>query len=184
MSVVIFITAMFIPARGWLVHFDGPYQGNVLEDGTGKPIEGAVVLAVWHVNYGFPTGGHVSKFFDVVETVTDKRGRFRIDRIIGFSWWPFSSLKTPKFLVYLPGYDTYPNRFKNYINTSNKSLSSGASDTNVIFLKRLTDYKQRLYVVPGLSFSTELPPILEMSPNLKTLIQQEIHTLRNKLGDI
>jgi hypothetical protein len=56
---------------------DIPYRGRVQDARTGKPIEGAVVLGLWHE--GHPDrDGCAARYYDVVETVTDNKGNFEI----------------------------------------------------------------------------------------------------------
>jgi hypothetical protein len=59
------------------IRIDGPYKGRILDEVTGQPIEGAVVLGVWYSVAAGPGGGS-SKYYDAQETVTDKDGNFEI----------------------------------------------------------------------------------------------------------
>ena len=54
-----------------------PIEAWVVDAETGAPIEGAVVTANWQlVGFGFDTGGRKLGQLEVMETVTDKAGRF------------------------------------------------------------------------------------------------------------
>jgi len=122
--VILIVAAMFIPARGWLIHFDGPYEGQVLDDETGEPIEGAAVVAVWRLAlYGGP-GGPIGRDFADKEVITDKKGEFKIPSIIGFYWWPFSSMDKADIYIYKPGYDSYPPQLEIYPDKSRYKFSN------------------------------------------------------------
>ena len=54
-----------------------PIEAWVVDAETGAPIEGAAVTANWQlVGFGFDTGGRKLGQLEVMETVTDKAGRF------------------------------------------------------------------------------------------------------------
>jgi hypothetical protein len=54
-----------------------PIEAWVVDAETGKPIEGAVVTAYWQlVAFGLDTGGRRLRQLEVMETETDKNGRF------------------------------------------------------------------------------------------------------------
>jgi hypothetical protein len=54
-----------------------PIEAWVVDAENGKPIEGAVVTANWQLEaFGFDTGGRKLHQLEVMETVTDSKGRF------------------------------------------------------------------------------------------------------------
>lgn len=107
LSIILF-TASPAFAGGWLYYTNGPYKGKVIDLETGAPIEGVVVAGVWHVKqYGGP-GGPVQTFCDAKETLTDKNGEFEVPKASCWHWWPFSTLGSPQFTVFKPGYLGYP----------------------------------------------------------------------------
>ena len=59
----------------------GPWRGKVIDAETKEPIEGAVVLAVWHRNYRTPAGDN-AYFYEAKEVLTNKEGRFEIPSYI------------------------------------------------------------------------------------------------------
>jgi len=59
------------------VRCDGPYKGRVVEEATGRPVEGAVAVATWSYSMPTPAGGH-TRCLDAAETLTDDDGRFRL----------------------------------------------------------------------------------------------------------
>lgn len=95
---------------GWLIYHDWPHKGEVVDAETNAPIEGAVVVAVWHIErYGIygGLGGPVARFLNAKETTTDKNGEFVTPLMFGFHWWPFSTLDEPNVTVFKPGYTSY-----------------------------------------------------------------------------
>ena len=76
---IIFIMLLLIVTGGcgYLIRYDGPYKGKIVDADTGKPIEGVVVLGVWYKETPTPAGA-VSSYYDARETVTDKNGEFEI----------------------------------------------------------------------------------------------------------
>ncbi len=82
----------------------GPFRGQVVDAETGKPIPGAVFVAIWLRT--IPTPVHAGQVFnDARAAVTDADGRFNIPR----RWRPmFSGLIDPVRLVCVaPGYTPY-----------------------------------------------------------------------------
>jgi hypothetical protein len=101
------LAAVPVLAGGWLVYYDGPYTGKVIDAETGQPIEGAAVLGIWRLEvYG---GMEVQlKYLGAREAVTDKDGYFDVPKVVGFYWWPLARLGKPRFTIFKPGYDSYP----------------------------------------------------------------------------
>lgn len=61
----------------YAVRYDGEYHGKVYDGETKQPIEGAVVLGIWHIAHPSP-GGSFSEYYDARETLTNKNGEFSI----------------------------------------------------------------------------------------------------------
>lgn len=108
--VILSILFMTSPAYagGWLIYYDTSYTGKVVDAETNQPIEEVAVLGVWYLQRFGGAGGPLAKFFDAKETVTDKNGEFTVPGVIGFHWWPFTKMYRPRFIIYKPGYDSYP----------------------------------------------------------------------------
>jgi hypothetical protein len=71
------ISAMALSACGSPYYTADPIEAWVVDAETGKPIEGAVVTANWQlVAASLDTGGRKLKQLEVMETTTDKNGRF------------------------------------------------------------------------------------------------------------
>lgn len=83
-----------------------PIQGNVVDAETGQPLEGVIVTANWQLEGGIEGSYPVGQMM-VMETVTDKNGRYR------FPGWgpkrrPLSGrIRTsgPQLLLFKSGYE-------------------------------------------------------------------------------
>ncbi len=89
----------------------------VVDDETGKPIEGAVAVAIWRklsLEKGAWFEGGIEVVARIEEAVSDKEGKIYIDGF--FNWRPFS--QNPHLTIYKPGYvcwdqeHIYINEFK------------------------------------------------------------------------
>lgn len=83
-----------------------PIEAWVVDAETGAPIEGAVVTANWQlVASGLDTGGRKLHQLEVMETVTDKAGRFYFP---GFTRINFTleelREEDPQILIFMRGY--------------------------------------------------------------------------------
>ena len=81
-----------------------PIEGTVVDAETGKPIEGAVVLAEWTITKGI--GLTATESYMIVETVTDRNGKFKINAYV---LNPF--VNKPRLTLYKAGYTAWNNRF-------------------------------------------------------------------------
>ena len=89
-----------------IYHHYGPYYGKVIDADTKKPLEGAVILAVYTTwMYGSP-GGPASYFLDTQEVVTDKNGEFRIPTFNAVAFRPLSTFspQNPNVTIFKPHY--------------------------------------------------------------------------------
>lgn len=71
--------------------------GRVVDSTTGKPIEGAIVVAQWTETRGIP-GLQYHNLHKIVETLTDKEGKFSVSGTFGFLVDP------PEMIIYKDGY--------------------------------------------------------------------------------
>jgi hypothetical protein len=87
---------------GWLVFHEKSFKGKIIDVETKEPIEGAVVVAQYHVNMLGPTGSHTT-LIDVQEVLTDKNGDFilpSLTKLIN----PISTGDDTSFLIWKPGF--------------------------------------------------------------------------------
>ena len=82
------------------------YHGQVVDEETGKPLEGAVVAVVWHkkpmVSMDAP-----EYFHDAKEALTDAQGQFRLEASPAIDWNPFTVIKEPNVVIFQPGYEPF-----------------------------------------------------------------------------
>jgi hypothetical protein len=76
--------------------------GKVIDNATGKPIEGALVVAQWTKSRGIP-GMQYHDLHKIIETQTDKEGMFAISGTTGFN------LDQPDMIIYKEGYIPWRN---------------------------------------------------------------------------
>jgi hypothetical protein len=75
--VLLAVCAMAIGGCGSPYYTVDPIEAWVVDADTGQPLEGAVVTANWQlVSPGLDTGGRKLHQLEVMETLTDKNGRF------------------------------------------------------------------------------------------------------------
>jgi len=102
-----FCTSCF---AGWLICHKPAFRGRIIDAETKKPIEGAVVVAMY---YKYPIisgpGGGSASIIHIKEALTDKKGEFHIPS--------YTTLKGPNsieddvdFIIYRPGYGSHPGR--------------------------------------------------------------------------
>lgn len=77
-------------------------SGKVVDNATGKPIKGAVVVAQWTNTRGIP-GMQYHNLHRIVETLTDKEGKFSISGTSGFI------INPPEMIIYKEGYTPWRN---------------------------------------------------------------------------
>lgn len=83
----------------------GPVKGTVVEEATGKPIEGAIVVASWSIAENALFGAINVGQVHVQEVLTDKDGQFSFKPWIDYVPWGYSVNDTnPQVLVAKPGY--------------------------------------------------------------------------------
>jgi len=93
---------------GWLIFHKPAYTGKVIDAETRKPIEGAVVVAIYGTtDYIGGPGGPLSRKIHAQETLTDKKGEFRIPSYTTLMG-PISKEDWTDFIIYKPGYGRYP----------------------------------------------------------------------------
>ena len=77
-------------------------SGRVVDGSTGKPIEGALVVAQWTKPRGLP-GMQYHDLHKIVETLTDKDGQFLLGGTSGFI------VNQPEMIIYKEGYIPWRN---------------------------------------------------------------------------
>jgi hypothetical protein len=147
---------------GWLIYHKLEFKGKVIDAETKEPIEGAVVVVVYnkHSLISGPGGGY-SSVVKVKEALTDKKGEFHFPPYTTLIQ-PNSIEDTVEFIIYKPGYGSYPGREIypfNYVGpeyTFSKELSSKEEIQKGIFiihgiveLPKLKTRYERLRAIPA-----------------------------------
>ena len=100
--VTLLVASVFFPAMS---ESAGPWKGQVVDKGTGKPLEGVVVLARWEKRYtSFVGEMGGNEYYDSEEVVTDAEGRFVIAARQTWTVNPFSDIYGPEFFIFKSGY--------------------------------------------------------------------------------
>jgi len=149
--ILVFLISMFHFAHA------KTFRGKVIDADTKEPIEGAVVVAVWKTERTTPTATHVD-LKDMKECLTDKNGGWsitgpkgRADELIpGLSLFiPYT--KEPQFIVFKPGYCSWPNGF--YIKACEGRIKPGGNgkiiEGETMELPKLTRREDRLKALPS-----------------------------------
>jgi len=155
----------------------GPYKGRVIDAETKKPLEGAVVLAVWQR----VSAGVVQKaygFLDAEEVLTDSNGRFVVGKDAPASWIPGTWVHGPDITIFYPGYGFYPRYHASPpmpLGGTEMLLKLMEKEELVIELPLLKTRKERLQVQDGV-LSSRIPD--GKMPDLIRLVNLE----RQRLG--
>lgn len=134
------------------------YHGRVIDADTKLPIVGAVVVASWLEERGTAAGG-TSRLNDVKETLTDNKGDWSIKGPKGTSSECLTTVytiftfftgayytETPGFVVFKPGYCSFPHGFEiEACKDKMKTYSFGKSEYlgEIVELPKLTGREDR-----------------------------------------
>lgn len=87
---------------GWIINAEGPFKGRVVDGETKEPIEGAVIVAQYHVMALYVVGWR-SDLKDIREALTNSKGEFYIPTLT-MLMSPTSFGDDTSFLIWKPGY--------------------------------------------------------------------------------
>ncbi len=111
-----FTFLMNLALPGWFIFYRPAFRGRVLDAETGKPVEGAAVVAMYSK---FTLARHLitrvivavlggdSGMIGVRETLTDRNGDFRIPSYLTIIN-PLSQGWPTRFVIFRPGYRSFP----------------------------------------------------------------------------
>ncbi|MGE5810898.1 MAG: hypothetical protein ACM339_05315 [Ignavibacteria bacterium] len=113
MTIAAIIMALIIisgPGCGnqWILFYDKPIKGYVIDAETKEPIEGAIVVSMWRLSQFLSEG--FGGYAKIIVKTSDKEGKFEIPFWIAFKPWRFNSAMhdlAPEFVIYKPGYRVY-----------------------------------------------------------------------------
>ncbi len=143
------------------VKVQGPYLGKVVDKETGRPIEGAAVVAVW-LRSGPGLVQRVTFFQEAQETVTDQQGQFTIPGTWGIQVTPLVEIREPAFTIFKPRYKVFRG---GALTPQNAPVREHGRV--VIRLQQLRTREERLRNLSDVSLSPFVPN--EKYPNLRRL---------------
>jgi len=139
--------------------FAATFKGKVIDADTKEPIEGAVVVAVWHEATSTISGAS-TRLKDVEECLTDNKGEWSIGGSTGKWGGAVTAIYTfltgsyytrpPEFIVFKPGYCSWPAGF-GIDSCKGKLKPSGndkLADGEPVELPRLTSREAKLRSLP------------------------------------
>jgi len=129
----------FLQGCLYLVRYEGTYRGKIIDEVTGTPLEGVVILATWYREYATPAGA-MYKYYDARETVTDKNGEFSLSSMglkVLSNVWP------KRITIFKAGYSYYTTSWE-YLKESDR----WEGDKPIIRLKKLTMEQRRRRLGP------------------------------------
>lgn len=141
---------------------DRIYSGGVIDADTKDSIEGVIVVATWLKE--LTTSTEPIPIYDVKETLTDEDGRWsisisegKIDKLIlellPFTGKTITEVTGPHFIVFKPGYCSWPNGFS--VSICREKMKPNEADGFIkgditIELPKLTSNKDRRRALPEL----------------------------------
>jgi len=164
------------------------FRGKVIDADTKEPIEGAVVVVYWYKARATPAGESTT-LKDVKECLTDKNGGWSITGPKGREDWPIpylalliSYVRTPGFIVFKPGYCSWPQGYSIDACKGNiKPRGSGEISEGVtVELPKLTKREDRIEAQ-----SIQIPLGPGVLDKMKELIRLKNEERRNLgLGEV
>ena len=94
-------------ASGWFIYYKPEFKGKVLDAETKEPIEGAVVVVVYHKDAIRLAPHSISIIKNIKETLTLKDGTFSIPAYLSLAE-PLSFDFWVTFIIFKPGYGRFP----------------------------------------------------------------------------
>jgi len=159
MKRILLLLVLIVWGSIWSSAYAATFKGKVIDADTREPIEGAVVVAVWHEATA-TISGESTRLKNVEECLTDKNGEWSIEGPTGKWGGSIAAIYTfitgsyytrpPQFIVFKPGYCSWPAGFgidscKGKLKpTGNDKLADGET----VELFRLIRREDRLKVLP------------------------------------
>jgi hypothetical protein len=83
------------------------YRATIVDEETGQPLQGVVIVAVWNRRYNSLGGWAGGGYYASEETETGPDGKFVLKGHATWTLLPLiTTIKGPEFTFYKPGYDT------------------------------------------------------------------------------
>jgi hypothetical protein len=123
-----------------------PFEGKVIDSDTKKPIEGAVILAIYsYETYG--VAGTSSHIKDGQEVLSNQKGEFKLPRI---RRWFVMNRGYPRgsLVIFKPGYGVFPYHIRSAALGVNKSWPPPGKRT-IYEIPKLRTKSERKINIPG-----------------------------------
>ena len=146
----------------------GPFEGQIVDAGTGAPVEGAVVVVVWTHLMNYFEGGR--REIDAREAVTDAQGRWRIPERPTPFWEGGIAGVRRRFYVFSPGYDV-----ADPAGTPRDQYAP--RESTVTTMRRLTTREERCKALPFVASSMSITAATKSSM-FREAIARERDSLR------
>jgi hypothetical protein len=177
---ILIFAVVFSSGCAYAVRHEGDYTGRIIDEETGAPLEGVVVLGAWYKE--MPTvAGAVSEFYDARETLTDSNGEFTLQ---GLGLGVMSNV-TPAFLtIFKAGYSYEGGYWESF--TLNKTLRERIKwegKKAIIPLKKLTMAERNRQGIPDIHIE---PRVIEKTekglPVTSLFIPRNIKLMVNEIN--
>lgn len=163
---LVLIIALFFLTSGC---YASDITGTVVDAETGKPIEGAVVLAEWTKTKGL--GLTSTESYKVVEVVTDKDGKFAVSGVST----PF--VNPPHLTIYKKGYVAWNNEFifPDYKKRTDFKWQSGHVFRLEQFKENIYSHKEHvMFIYAPVAGSSKIPRYYDAIRWEEMMMQKEI----------
>jgi len=110
LMVLISVFGISLSYAGWLFYYKPEFRGKIIDAETKEPIEGVVVSVFYEKHIMGPAGGY-SHIIHVKERLTDKKGEFYFPSYTTMIQ-PLSTEAEVGFIIYKPGYGSFPGNHK------------------------------------------------------------------------
>ena len=102
LAALVILAALYYFGRGGIYYYADPIRARVIDEHTGQPLEGVVVVGVWYLEHW-----HSSSQWHAAEGVSDKNGYFVIPAMPRRfrPWFGELQWRDPWLYFYKPGYE-------------------------------------------------------------------------------
>jgi len=171
-----------VHSGGWIISREGPFKGKIIDAETKEPIEGAIIVAQYHVMALYVVGWR-SDLKDIREALTDSKGEFYLPTVT-MLMSPTSFGDDTSFLIWKPGYKyreswggyfftKEPGTIENRPTHTDKGLELKPTRLGIVELTPVKTMEERLKSMPTRVGDEEYDPGYKKEKNLVKLINAE-----------
>ena len=151
-----------------ICRIDGSYEGKVVDAETKQPLEGVVVLGVWHKTQ--PNfAGSTFKIYDSIEMLTGKNGEFKIP---GKGLMLLSNIDEIDLVIFKAQYNKIEGRWSDFKTNIGSKNIHWDGDKAIFYLSKLNynDRKKRSLDLPLFLDTKKMRNLIfEINKDLKEL---------------